>query len=217
MAADQELEHQLREALNRDNPVAAELLEVSVRDGVATLRGNVKSEQRKISAQEIASSFPGCRSVTNELVVQSAEPVSDEEVANLVRSALRARPDITPESLTSTVQEGVVTLAGTVGTHRERALVEKVTQAVRGVRGVKNQLQVEPVRQMEDEALSRAIRTAMAEEQALKEAHVSVAASGGVVVLSGDVPEQQQKEAAEQIAGRFAHAQVRNEIHVTGG
>lgn len=59
--------------------------------------------------------------------------------AALISALSTAGQDIFPET-----KKGIVTLTGTVPSAQQRALAAQVAQKTRGVRGVKNQLQVKP-------------------------------------------------------------------------
>jgi osmotically-inducible protein OsmY len=216
MTRDEELATNVKEALVRDLRVSAQPIQVFVREGIVTLCGLIQSYRRKLAAEEIATSFHECRGVVNQLEVQPPGLFLDEEVANHVRAALQAHADITKEAITVSVSSGVVTLAGTVGSPWERALAEDVALGVRGVREVKSYLVVDLMEQMDDEALSRVIEAALGHARGLRNVPLRVAASGGLVVLSGEVPELWQKEVAERVAQSFQPMWLRNEIVVTG-
>jgi osmotically-inducible protein OsmY len=91
-----------------------------------------------------------------------------------------------------------------------------VALGVRGVREVKNLLLVDPVEQVDAAALAVKIEEALAHARQLKNVPIRVGVNGGHVVLSGEVPELQQKEIAERVARRFQPLWIHNEIVVTG-
>ena len=216
MTSDELLATRIEEALVRDHCVSGQRIRVSVLDGIVMLRGSVQSHRRKLAADDIASSFHDCHGVMNELAVIPPQPLPDEDVANLVRAALDSHADVVKETITVSVVNGVVTLAGTVGRAWGRDIADDVALGVRGVREVRNLLLIDETEQMDDEALARAIESALIHARGLKNLPLRAAVSGGLIVLSGDVHRLWQKEMATTVARTFERRELRNEIAVTG-
>jgi osmotically-inducible protein OsmY len=213
---DSKLEKLIRDAFIEDERLSEHPIDVSVADGMVTLRGAVQSYRRKLAAHEIAASFEGCRGVRNELTVEPAGPVPDEEVAGHVRSALDSHADITKEVITVAARNGTVTLSGNVRSHVERVVAEDVARAAKGVRDVNNLLLVDIPREIEDEALGREIQEALRHARGLRDTDLRVAVHDDAAVLSGLVEELWQREAAEAVVRRYRVSSIRNEIIVTG-
>jgi osmotically-inducible protein OsmY len=146
----------------------------------------------------------------------SPELLSDDAVANHVRLALEADADITKPTITVSVEGGVATLGGTVGRPWERVLAEDVVMGVRGVREVRNHILVDPIEQVEDEALSRTISATLAVTRGLGNSVIHVATNGGHVVLSGEVAELWQKEVVLTVVRRFQPQRITDKIIVVG-
>jgi osmotically-inducible protein OsmY len=216
MPIDEVLRGQIKQAFMLDDRLSEQSIEVTVHDGTARLAGTVQSHNRKLAAQLIAASFAGCRGVVNELEVKPLGHVSDERIAEYVRAALDAHADITRETITVSVSNGVVTLSGSAASHWERTLAEDVALGSKGVCAVKNLLVVNLDDQIEDEALCHEIRAALAYTRGLRDADLRVAINGDTAVLSGEVPALWQKETAEAVAWRFRVSEVHNDIIVTG-
>jgi osmotically-inducible protein OsmY len=216
MYPDQELAGRIRRALLLDNRVSSQAVDVTVTDGIVSLRGAVPTYRRKRIAAEVAASLDGVRGVENLLEVVPAEPNADEQVAENVRRALEAHADVTKESIGVSVKDGVVTLSGNVGSEWERALAEDVALSVRGVRKTLNMLLVDSLEQRDDAHISREIQTAVNLTRGLAAADVRVAVANGTAVLSGRVGQLWQKETAESVARRFGLRSVRNDVEVDG-
>lgn len=214
MRRDQELSGRINEAIMLDDRVPSQPIAVSVKDGIVTLRGTVQTFARKRAAEDVAASCHGRRGVVNELSVVPPRPIPDVQVAGHVREALDAHADVTKEAITVSATDGVVSLAGTVGSDWERALAEDAAIAVRGVRDVSNLLRVNPREQIEDAAQSRNIQTALNLTSGLQETNLRVAVAERTAVLSGEVGQLWQMDAAEKIVRRFPVANTRNEIVV---
>jgi osmotically-inducible protein OsmY len=141
---DDELIELIEEAFHGDERVSLEPINVSVKNGVVTLNGTVGTHRRKLAAQEIASSFEGCRDVVNKLTVDPETPPPDREVAKKVKCSLNASADVTADVVNATVTNGSVSLSGAVRSAWERLVAEDVARSARGVRDVENLLVVDP-------------------------------------------------------------------------
>lgn len=179
------------------------------------LSGTVASWRRRLAAVRIAASFEGCREVADELAVQPAL-VPDPEIAEAVRVSLDAAADLTKEAITVAARNGVVMLTGHVGAAWERTLAQDVALGVRGVRGIENQVIVDPAKQERDEALAADLDETLRQTRGLADAEIAVAVNSAAIVLSGTVPTLWQKEMAEAVAARYMPRMLRNEITVAG-
>lgn len=114
---------------------------VGVRQGVATLRGSVPAEQRRLQAEQLARSLPGVSEVENQLSVRRSpeppEPISERALLSSVREVLRAH-----EYTRASVEEGVISLEGQVGSYARAAELLDALRALPGVRGVRSALEI---------------------------------------------------------------------------
>lgn len=116
---------------------------------VVTLSGNVRTEDDKGRAESIARSQAGYAVVADEIAVR---PKDDEGIAKKVDSDLDAGIDKNLEAMLLEhkmnravhydVNNGVVTLKGTVTSQGQRSDVEKLAQQVPSVKQVVNELEV---------------------------------------------------------------------------
>jgi osmotically-inducible protein OsmY len=116
---------------------------------VVTLSGNVPTEDDKGRAESIARSQAGSAVVADEIAVR---PKGDEGTAKKVDSDLDAGIDKNLEAMLLEhkmnravhydVNNGVVTLKGTVTSQGQRSDVEKLAQQVPSVKQVVNELEV---------------------------------------------------------------------------
>ena len=102
---------------------------VDVKDGVATLTGEVKDDAAKASAETVAKETKGVKSVVNNLTVAPPPaPVqinADEPLKASVDSTLKAYP-----SVVATINNGVVTLTGEI----KRANLQKLMIALNALK-----------------------------------------------------------------------------------
>ncbi len=116
------------------NPDAANVM-VTVNDGVATLTGEVKDEATR-AAVEDAAKKAGAKSVVNNTTVYVAPaPIiaQDDPLMASVKDATKDYPTVT-----ATVNDGVITLTGSI----EKSRLQKLMMALNGLRPKKidNQL-----------------------------------------------------------------------------
>lgn len=215
MTTDNELRTLIETELLNDNRLSSHPVRVRIRDGIVQLEGAVQSHRRKLLAHKIASHYEGVREVVNDLTVTPAGPLTDEEVANHVRSSLDASADITRETIQVSVVSGRVVLSGTVSGHWERSVAEDIARSARGVRDVENLLIIDADSKIADEELANAIKAALSRAQGLTHGQVSVAISDDSVVLSGEVQELWQRAVADDVVRSFGLLQIRNDIVVT--
>lgn len=106
---------------------------VSVKDGVATLTGEVTDEASKTAAQTAAAAVKGVKSVTNNLTLPPPPPPPapvvinpDETLQNSAKEVIAALPSA--KGVTATVKEGVVTLTGTIKKADLPGLIQKLNE-----------------------------------------------------------------------------------------
>jgi osmotically-inducible protein OsmY len=120
-------------------------LVVSVHDGIVTLSGTVDSPYDKEHADAVASRTRGVREVNDNIVVNWGQEYRDLEVYTRVVNRIASDWLLAPvkDKISVAVQDGVVTLTGTVETFRQRQEAEQVAFNTTGVRLVDNQLKVQ--------------------------------------------------------------------------
>ncbi|HVE78726.1 MAG TPA: BON domain-containing protein [Gemmatimonadaceae bacterium] len=78
--------------------------------------------------------------------IDDIEDLSDDELRELVLSQLAAHNGIDPDDITVTVEDGVVQLAGRVGTEGEVRIAEHILTDVLGLDRFENELVVDELR-----------------------------------------------------------------------
>jgi hyperosmotically inducible protein len=115
---DETLTQHVKAKISADAGLAAQAVNVSVKDGVVTLTGTVNSDPNKTRAGELAKSVEGVKSVANTLTVRppivnaTPPPVSPDVRLRTDVTASLAKYGIT--TVTATVANGEVTLTGDV-------------------------------------------------------------------------------------------------------
>jgi len=132
--------------------VNASATEVSVRDGVVTLRGDAESSAQKELTAGYARDVEGVKDVRNEMKVVSRTPGKASELAGDIDDAsitAQIKTVLLLQRSTSTVKtkvvtnDGVVTVSGKAKNDAERSLVTRLATDVRGVKHVSNDMTIE--------------------------------------------------------------------------
>ena len=125
--------------------------------------------------------------------------MTDGELMELVEDALEWEPSIDMSDVDVTVDGGVVTLRGDVGSYAEKQTAERVALTVYGVAGVANDLKVRLGREYErsDTDIAQAAVHSLKWNTQVPSDRVTVAVSDGWVTLRGMVDWQYQRDAAE--------------------
>ncbi|HEX3855267.1 MAG TPA: BON domain-containing protein, partial [Polyangiaceae bacterium] len=138
--SDQAIAAAIRAAESYDPRVKTFNLDVSVADGVATLRGTVDTLNAKLTAEAVARSTVGVRDVKNQLAALSQQALADSILAGRVNEALLFDPITNSRDITATAKGGYITLSGTASTRFEKAEAFDVASRMAGVVGVINRL-----------------------------------------------------------------------------
>ena len=208
----------LRESLQKKlREFPHENLHVDVAGGFVTLKGSVRSYLQKERMRRLVMGAHGVRALKDLLTIQPQESVSDRQVALYVRHALDAHAELPTGTATAHVHAGQVTLEGHVRSAEERHVAERVACHCRGVVSVVNQLTVDSLEEISDEATVRVVHSALAYCEDFETEGVTVSCADGRVCLRGEVPTLLDRQLAEQVTRLQAGVRsVENHIVVTG-
>ncbi|MFO8011115.1 MAG: BON domain-containing protein [Dehalococcoidia bacterium] len=141
--SDEELKSRITEILRLEPGTASPSIRVSVSGGEVTLQGRIDSYPQKVRAEEMASVMEGVVAVRNRLYVESPENIPDADIADDINRALREDISAEAENINVEVENGVVTLSGTVPTWTVYLDAWDTSRHTPGVRSVRNHLVVE--------------------------------------------------------------------------
>lgn len=117
-------------------------IEVSTSDSLVILEGTVDAYWKKLRAETIALDVLGVSGVENRISVVPTQSILDDTLATNVTSALRRNIGVDERNIDVAVQNGIVTLSGTVATRSERNAAYESALFTVGVREVQDFLRV---------------------------------------------------------------------------
>jgi osmotically-inducible protein OsmY len=115
-------------------------------------------------------------------------PDGDAMLATRVRNELRANEHVSSAEFLVTVQNGRVKLEGTVPRYSEKLAALEIVSGLPDVKGIDDEVAVEPPARLADEEVVRLVRASLAGREGTPSHSISVAAKKGHVTLSGNVP-----------------------------
>lgn len=123
----------------------------------------------------------------------------DTDIRDDLLTELDFEPEVEPGDIGVTVKDGVVSLLGTVASYPMRQAAAEAAHRVRGVRAVANELEVKLPYQTAptDETIANAAVQTLAGHIQVPHEQLDVTVSDGLVALTGEVPWQFQRQAAE--------------------
>lgn len=193
-----ELAHHLRLDLKK--------IEISVDRYIVTLGGTVESPLDQLLAQDVAWRVEGVMGVVNNLRTEAA-PRADAEVAQSVKQALELDSYLPEAEIQLTVTNGWVALEGTVNYTRERVGAERLTRRIAGVRGVYNNIVVNPA-EARRENVCHTIGEALKHRAELEAKNIQVRLQDSTVTLSGQVHSWEERCAIINAASRVPGVEV---------
>ena len=173
---------------------------VTVKDGVVTLIGHVRSYAEKVAAERAVQRVKGVRAIAEELEVRYPErkKTADDEIAKRALAIISWDTTIPDDVIQVKVQAGWITLSGEVDWHFQKRAVEDAVRKLTGVVGVTNLLVVRPRIQADD--VKHRIEEALKRNAAIEAGTIRVGVSGGKVTLAGQVHAWYERGVAERAA-----------------
>lgn len=197
----EKLHRYVMEELAFDPRVDASGIAVKVEDRIVTLTGHANSFADKIAIAEAVQRVKGVRGIVVDIEVRCPPDfyVPDEQIAERATQVLAWRTDIQRDAVKVTVEDGCITLSGTVDWQFQRQGIEEDLRRLAGVVGVKNEIAIRRLSCSND--IRHSITDAMHRRADVEAAqiHVDVDESGRVT-LRGKVADWRARNAVEDAA-----------------
>lgn len=159
---------------------------VATTDGVVSLIGETDNLITKERAELLAATVKGVRSIANRIDVKSPER-PDGDIAREVENSLTFDAAADAYEIDVAVDDQVVTLQGKVESWQERQHAERLAKGIRGVKDVKNQLEVDVKERREDREILADINARLRWDALVDAGLLRADVDDGVVTLSGVV------------------------------
>lgn len=143
---------------------------------------------------------------------------SNAELESDVKDKLAFEPGIDDSKIHISVENGVISLFGSISSFFEKKVVERAVKSVEGVKGVANELQVDlnAIYKRTDTDIAAAAVNALKWDVAVPEEAIQVSVENGEVTLTGTVDWWYQKNSAEKVVRNLAGVKsVNNQITIT--
>lgn len=173
---------------------------VVVKDGVVTLTGLVFSYPIKLAIEKAVKKVAGVKAFAEEIKVGYISTLNktDTEIANSAINALEWNASVPNNKVIVEVQNGWITLSGTLEHAFQRDAAKRTVEYLTGVKGVTNLIRLkEAIKPMDIEA---EIISAFNRSSIFDAEGITVETADHIVKLSGKVHSLTQKEEAEKIA-----------------
>lgn len=203
MKSDTRLQQDVVDELHWDpllSDIAAQIA-VSSEDGVITLTGKVDSYIKKHAAEAAAQRVKGVRfvAVDLEVLLGTKQKTDDSSIAKAIKSLLNNLSGVNKDALSVKVDDGVITLKGTLPWHYQRQTVEDYIRNIAGVRAVYNNIELSEA-VCDVKTIAEKINAAFHRHAAMDAANIHVEIQGKKVVLKGKVRSWTEKKDAERVA-----------------
>ena len=199
---DEDIQRDVLLELKWDARIAPNEIGVAVKNGVATLTGEVDTFSKRWAAERAALRVRGVKGVANEIQVRipaSSQP-SDPEIAQAAARALALNSIVPEDAVKVSVSDGWVTLRGEVEWQYQRREAERVVRYLHGVKGVSNLISIRPRTEPSPAELRKKIEDALVRAAETDAENITVTVEGDKVILSGTVRSWAERREAERVA-----------------
>ncbi len=196
------LEKMVRDKLNWDNRIDVKQIEVSIINGVATLKGCVFTYPEKILAEIETQMLPEIESVVNDIETifpDSYEIPSDQDLKDTLFCLLDANSEIEPSDVKVSINNGNIVLKGTVNSYWKADKIKEMVSKISGVISVVNNITIVPEERMSDDEIANSLVVVIQNSVHVDAHKINIKVEDGIVTLSGTVLSMSEYDAAMDI------------------
>lgn len=200
MKTDLQLQQDVLAELKWEPAVQAQNIGVQAADGVVTLTGHVMTYQEKLHAEKAARRVMGVRALAVEIDVKldSTGQRNDSDIANSAKNALLWMSAPLGNRVNVRVENGWVTLTGSVEWQFQRLAAGVAVRYLMGVQGVSNQIILQPGIKLQTAKAD--IEAALVRRAHADASKIQVDIDGSALTLSGAVRSWSERETAKAAA-----------------
>ena len=197
MKKDIEIQKNVMEELKSVSSLNASEIGVAVKNGIVTLSGIVDSYPKKIAVERAVLKIKNVHGIAEDITVRlnGSHKKTDTELAQAVIYALEWHSGLDPDKIKIFVENGLVTIEGSVDWNYQRKLAQKAVRNIIGVTGIVNNMKIasRPVaNQIREKIHSSFVRHANIDADKIK-----IEVNGNSVTLKGKVRNWSEKKDAE--------------------
>lgn len=200
MKTDLRLQQDVQDELRWEPSIKDAEIGVAVKDGVVTLSGYVNTYAQKFAAERAAERVSGIRALAEDLAVKlpGSFARSDTEIAHAAVTGLRWDIEVPDDQIKVLVENGWITLEGSVDWYFQKAAAERAVRYLTGVKGLTNMINVKP--KVSATEVKTKIESALRRSAAVDAAKIRVETMDGTVTLRGTVRTWTERQDAERAA-----------------
>lgn len=200
MKTNQDLAKDVKDAIKWEPLLKDTVIGVTALDGVITLTGNVDNYLKKSKAEDTAKGVTGVKAVVEEIevVLKNTGDKTDNEIAVEVVNALKTNGLTPHDRVTVKVENGWVTLEGTLPWNYQKDAAKDSVRHLSGIKAFTNDIRIQP--ENEDELEQGSIQRALRRSAAMEDQDIQVYVTGNKVTLNGVVNSLYQQDEAGRIA-----------------
>jgi len=201
MKTDKELQRDVLDELQYEPSVDASKIGVIADNGIVSLSGTVASYAEHYRAIDVAERVAGVKAVANETKVElpSMHQRDDADIAQAVLNSLKWHVWVPDDTIKVGVDQGWVTLEGTVISKFQRTCADDAVRYLTGVKGFVNLITVkQPV--INSSEVKTKIENALRRATEQEATGIKVEVTGNRVVLRGNVRSRAERSDAEDAA-----------------
>jgi osmotically-inducible protein OsmY len=215
MKTNEELQRKVIEAINWEPLLSAAEIGVAAFDGIVTLTGSVNNYAKKEEAERAAKNVSGVKVVVEkiEVILNDKTQKSDNEIAAEIINAFKWHWDIPNDRVQVKVENGWVTLTGSLEWNYQKEEAKKAVSVLIGVKGIINNIMI--ISLSKDRINKKDIEDAIKRNKIIGNIAIKVEVLDNSVTLKGNVASWFQKNEASRLAWKAPGVlEVKNNLHV---